>query len=37
MILALVVLEDREADEDLLEAMDDYEPQGYTGRPSTSR
>ena len=27
-------LEDRE---DLLEAMDDYEPQGYTGRPSTSR
>ena len=32
MILIMVVMEDREADEELLEEMDDYDPQGYPNR-----
>ena len=32
MLLALVVMEDREGDEDLLEEMDDYEPRSYADR-----
>ena len=32
MVLALVVMEDREADEEMVEEMDDYDPQDYPNR-----
>ena len=32
MLLALVVMEDREADEEMVEEMDDYDPQDYPNR-----